>query len=125
MSGVATNMDGKIGWGVKTNGKASGSVFIGDYMGDASSVETLSADFDGIIDIAMEDHSAYVIDNDHYIYKYRFSGKSTKKTMVSNQLKNPSRLFVLDRYIYVIDKKKGLYVIKTDRSSSSGYSEKA
>ena len=77
-------MDGKISWGVKTNGKAAGSVFTGDYMGDASSLETLSAEFDGIIDIAMEDQATYVIDNEGYIWKFKYKGKTLKKTMISN-----------------------------------------
>ena len=72
--GVATNMEGNIGWGVKGNGKSLGSVFLADYMGNSSATTTLTSDFDGIIDLTMEDHAAYVIDSDSVIWKFKYSG---------------------------------------------------
>lgn len=68
-------MDGKIAWGVRKNGKAIGSVFVANSQGDPTSVETITSNFDGISDIAIEDHSAYVIDSEFKIWKFNFDGK--------------------------------------------------
>ena len=66
-----------------------GSIFLADKLGDPSSVETLSAEFEGITDMVMEDHNAYVIDQEGYIWKFNFDGKRTDKTMISSSVKYP------------------------------------
>ena len=71
----------------------------------------------------MEDHAVYTISSGKKIYKYRYDGKRVKETLVSSYLSNPSQILVMDKFLYVLDKKNGMYVIKTARTDN-GYASK-
>lgn len=73
----------------------------------------------------MEGTSVYIIDADQKIYHINYSGKRITKTEVPNSTKGAKKIFVLDKYLYILDGKKGLHVIKVDKEADSGYAEVA
>lgn len=91
LGAISTNMEGSIGWATTAGGKSSGSVTIGDYLGDTNDTanQVINNDFDKVIDICLEGPSVYIIDGDSKIYHIKNSGSRITKTEIPSSMKTP------------------------------------
>lgn len=68
----------------------------------------------------MEDSTVYVIASNSSIYRARLRHGKTYVTLITDKLTDAKDIVVMDKFLYVVDGKQGLVVLKTS-ALGNGY----